>query len=109
MWPGNIRELENTIERACIIGNPPFIQLNDLRLPVDSENLPETEEIQNCAEELSLMKDRSLKNALSEFKRQYVERILRETNWNQTAAAKILDIQRTYVSKLISELNIRRT
>ena len=55
------------------------------------------------------MKDRSLKNALSEFKKQYVERILRETNWNQTAAAKILDIQRTYVSKLISELNIRRT
>lgn len=109
MWPGNIRELENTIERACIIGNPPFIQLNDLRLPVDSENLSETAEIQNCAEELSLMKDRSLKNALSEFKKQYVERILMETNWNQTAAAKILDIQRTYVSKLISELNIRRT
>ena len=109
MWPGNIRELENTIERACIIGNPPFIQLNDLRLPVDSENLQENTEIKNCAEELSLMKDRSLKNALSEFKKQYVERILRKTNWNQTAAAKILDIQRTYVSKLISELNIRRT
>ena len=76
---------------------------------MDSENLQENTEIKNCAEELSLMKDRSLKNALSEFKKQYVERILRETNWNQTAAAKILDIQRTYVSKLISELNIRRT
>ncbi|MGN0728596.1 sigma-54-dependent Fis family transcriptional regulator [Treponema sp.] len=107
MWPGNIRELENTIERACIIGNPPFIQLNDLRLPVEVETSV-SPEIHNCAQELSLGRDRSLKNALSEFKKQYVEAILRETNWNQTAAAKILGIQRTYVSKLISELNIHR-
>lgn len=37
-WPGNIRELENTIERACIIGEPPLIQVSDLRLPIQEKN-----------------------------------------------------------------------
>jgi len=109
-WPGNIRELENTIERACILGHGPFIQVNDLRLPVSVEEsvTVQSDEVQNLAIELSNSDDRTLKTAINKFKKEYVTKILQQTNWNQTAAAKILDVQRTYVSKLLNELDIRR-
>ncbi len=108
MWPGNVRELENTIERACIIGRPPLIHVNDLKLPIESESLKKSAEAKNIAEDVLMNSDRTLKTALNEFKREYLTIILNETNWNQTAAAKILDIQRTYVSRLINELGIKR-
>ena len=52
--------------------------------------------------------DRSLKSAIDSFKRDYVTKILQENSWNQTKAARILGIQRTYVIKLMNELNIRK-
>lgn len=107
-WPGNIRELENTVERACIFGTPPFIKVDDLRLslldtPVELKHTKDTQ----VAAEPAMAEDRTLKTALNNFKRDYLTKILNETGWNQTAAARILDIQRTYVSRLMNELGIR--
>ena len=48
--------------------------------------------------------DRSLKNALFQFKKMYVEQVLQECNWNQTKAGKVLGIQRTYVSRLMNDV-----
>lgn len=101
-WPGNIRELENTIERACVLGKVPLIQASDLRLNVKSK-IDEMSEV----EEAVVSEDRTLKTALLKFKRAYVLKILEETSWNQTEAGKILGIQRTYVSRLLNELDIR--
>ena len=106
-WPGNVRELENTIERACILGQNQEIQVGDLRLPLTAEK-SEAVDIVNTIEEIARRDDRSLKTAMTAFKRQYVRHILEEANWNQTEAAKILDVQRTYVSRLIMELQIRK-
>ncbi len=99
-WPGNVRELENTIERACVLGSPPYIQFADLRLHVKPLNY-ETE-VETLSEE-----DKTLKAAVNRFKKAYVTKVLEETSWNQTEAGKILGIQRTYVSRLMNELNIR--
>ena len=108
MWPGNVRELENAVQRACILGTPPVIHLNDLRLPNDVSEEQRIGEIKNCAEDCALASDRRLRRALNDFKREYLIRILQQTNWNQTKAARILKVQRTYVSKLITDLRIRR-
>ncbi|MBQ0040051.1 MAG: sigma-54-dependent Fis family transcriptional regulator [Treponema sp.] len=108
MWPGNIRELQNTIERACIFGKPPFIQVSDLRLPTENPQEEKTAGINSTVVETSASTDRTLKTALNQFKKEYLTQILNETGWNQTAAAKILDIQRTYVSKLMTELGIKK-
>ncbi len=94
-WPGNVRELENTIERSCVLGTPPIIQESDLHL-----NVGKRVEYDH--------RETSLKLAINSFKKSYVTHILTMCNWNQTEAAKLLDVQRTYVSKLISELDIRK-
>ncbi len=104
-WPGNVRELENTIERACVLGNPPYIQFSDLRLHVKPLNYEKGADAMSS--EIMSDEDKSLKSAVNRFKKAYVTKVLEETSWNQTEAGKILGIQRTYVSRLMNELNIR--
>jgi Nif-specific regulatory protein len=94
-WPGNIRELENCIQRACVIGKHNLIREEDLF-------------IKNAAGLVSGQEDRSrnLKTAINVFKGRFIRKVLEENNWNQTETAKVLDIQRTYLSRLIKELDI---
>lgn len=104
-WPGNVREFENTIERACVLGKPPIICASDLRLYMLEKK---EEEIEIDTFDLdSDNTDKTLKTAINRFKKAYVTKILEETSWNQTEAGKILGIQRTYVSRLLNELGIR--
>ena len=92
-WPGNVRELENCIERACVISKDRWIKAEDLLL-------------RNMQHNSAMSEQRNLKNALTVFKKHYIKKVLEENNWNQTEAAKALDIQRTYLSRLLKELDI---
>ena len=96
-WPGNIAELKNAVERAFIVGEPPYIKTSDMALGSEG-GLPSVE----------TGDDKTLKTAVNAFKKAYVTKILEENNWNQTKAAKVLGIQRTYVIRLIDELQIRK-
>jgi Nif-specific regulatory protein len=93
-WPGNVRELENCIERACVIGKNKLIQREDLLLKTGID----------IAE--SAQGDRNLKNAINVFKANFIRKVLDENEWNQTETSKALDIQRTYLSRLLKELDI---
>ncbi len=98
-WPGNIAELKNAVERAFITGEPPYIKTSDMALGVAGGAVEAAAGDEN---------DKSLKTAVNAFKKAYVTKILEENNWNQTKAAKVLGIQRTYVIRLIDELHIRK-
>jgi len=91
-WPGNIRELQNCVERACVVGKNKWIGSSDLFLKTKETEKRETE--------------RGLKTAVNAFKAGFIRQVLEEHNWNQTDAARALAIQRTYLSRLIKELNI---
>ena len=98
-WPGNVAELRNAVERAFITGEPPYIKTSDLALGAAGGTVEAAAGDEN---------DKSLKTAVNAFKKAYVTRVLEENNWNQTKAAKVLGIQRTYVIRLIDELHIRK-
>jgi len=93
-WPGNVRELENCVERACVVAGSGWIERQDLLLATGTER-PDNG-------------DRRLKTALNVFKADFIRKVLDENGWNQTETAKALDIQRTYLSRLIKELGITK-
>lgn len=94
-WPGNVRELENAVERAVVVCQGDLIRPSELVLR-RSENAD--------AEEYH---GKTLKDSVNLFKRHLIESTLAQNGWNQTATAKVLGIQRTYLSRLMKELSIR--
>ncbi|GAB1454968.1 MAG: sigma 54-interacting transcriptional regulator [Spirochaetia bacterium] len=93
-WPGNVRELENAVERAVVIAKEKVIAARDLLIG-DAATTGRDE-----------YRGKSLKDALTIFKKHFIASGLDEHQWNQTETAKVLDIQRTYLSRLIKELGI---
>ena len=83
-WPGNIRELENIIERAVVLSEED--QIGPELLPPALTDKPEPD----CAEE----KDRiySLKVARKGLEKKMIVRALKETQGNRTRASKLLEI-----------------
>ena len=92
-WKGNIRELKNTVEYGCLNRCPPL---------VTAEYLFPRSTVAVSAGDVG-----GLKSATDAFKRTYIRTVLETTGGNQTAAASILKIQRTYLSRLMKELNIK--
>jgi len=104
-WAGNVAELKNAVERGIICASGSLIQSKDMALQLGND----TGFAQDVVlEYIDTDEDKSLKNALDSFKKAYLIKILEENNWNQTKTAKVLGIQRTYVIRLINELQIRK-
>lgn len=93
-WPGNIRELQNVLERAVVLA-PSDTITPDLLPPQLS---------QKTKEEIS--PGIPLEEALKKFKREFISQTLSLTKNNQSQTAKFLKIQRTYLNRLIKELGI---
>lgn len=112
-WPGNVSELRTVIERAVILEEEEVLSSKNLFVSgsAKAENSfagNSLEESVNTVVSAEEKEDLSLKTGLNSFKRKYIKMILEQNDWNQTKASKVLDIQRTYLTRLIGELDIRR-
>jgi len=87
-WPGNIRELENAIERAMVVAQEPEIGEEDfaLRLPV-AEHSPRT---------------------LEEIERAHILAVLDDCKGNQTLASEVLDIDRVTLHNKLKKYGWKR-
>jgi transcriptional regulator with PAS, ATPase and Fis domain len=100
-WPGNIRELENLIERLVVLGrDADSISYEDLPLEIllDSNLTPETPPLGD-----------GLLEARGNFEKQYILRALKKADWNQSEAARILRIHRNTLIQKMKSLEIRET
>jgi two-component system nitrogen regulation response regulator NtrX len=104
-WPGNVRELRNLAERLSVFATD----------PLTVEQLPSAIVSPGARAESGLVHVNAIGAVmpLREFKTQcekeYIEAVLRRTNWNVTKAAELLDLQRTYLHEKIAALGIRRS
>jgi Nif-specific regulatory protein len=85
-WQGNVRELQNVIERAVILAKGQLITRQDLGF----EKIRDTESI-----------------SLKEIKKEAIIEALNVSNWNITKAAKYLDVTRRTIYKYIKTYNIQ--
>ncbi len=95
-WPGNIRELENVIERAIILADGPVIE-------VDSEMLP------GLTEPVTGPASPTTGASLEEVERQHIAAVLKQTNWvieGSNGAAKILDLHPSTLRYRMKKLGV---
>jgi DNA-binding NtrC family response regulator len=94
-WPGNARELANVIERAIVLGRGPQITLQDLS-PVIASKAPD-----------ALVDDLPYREALDVYRQQIIARALSRTQGNRAAAAKLLNIERRHLLRLMKCFGIQ--
>ncbi len=95
-WPGNVRQLENTIERAAVLAEPGVTVLDvaDLPLPLAaSDGGSDDKPVLDWARALGLPEDDlSLKHAQARLEALLIRRALRQTRGNRSAAARLLEL-----------------
>lgn len=88
-FPGNVRELENMIERAVVIGNGKEIRAKDL--PLDENSEEKTVE------------------SLNDIEKNHIRNILEKYNWNISRAAKALRVDRATLYNKIKKYNLKQS
>ncbi len=92
-WPGNIRELENAMEHAIVLGLTDEILPEELPEPLLEEQLSETAALYH--------------NTLNQTKKQLVITAMDNAKGNHIEAARLLGIHPKYLHRLIKNLNLK--
>jgi Nif-specific regulatory protein len=98
LWPGNIRELKNVIERAVVLCRGHEIDQDDLLL-TKLATAGDTAEAANISEEF-------LPASLTDIERRYILATLTHTGWNKSRAAAILGIERSTLDRKIRRYSL---
>ena len=94
-WPGNVRELEHVIERAVILSEGSQLVPGDLPAEFHVE-APESE----------VSDTTSLEDFTNQARRRYIAKVLRDCGGVKVEAARILQINRSYLFQLIKQLGL---
>ncbi|MBA3014759.1 MAG: sigma-54-dependent Fis family transcriptional regulator [Desulfobulbaceae bacterium] len=106
-WDGNVRELENTIERATVLCQGPVIEPEDVQ-PLSGVVSSSEENYVNLNLDL-IPDDAKLTDVLNEIEGKMLNRALEETNFVQTQAAKKLGITKSLLQYKMKKFQIKRS
>jgi DNA-binding NtrC family response regulator len=104
LWPGNIRELRNVIERACIVSENRILSERDFQAALAPQRAALEHLVAPAlvAAAPELLDDPHLSNA----QREHIERVLLQAHGNKAAAAKLLGISRRSLYRWIDRLHL---
>ena len=101
-WPGNIRELENTIERAVALSNQAMLTPEDLPVEVRDRSTPGA----HSDRPSDAWKGFDDLPTLEEVKKRYILHVLDSTQGNISRAAEILDIDRRSLYRMLERYQV---
>jgi len=115
-WPGNIRELQNVIERAAVLSAGPLLSVEIGALPGAAARISATPAWSPDAAMIDVAKpvaagSHTPGNALEDVEREHIIAVLRQVNWRiegAGGAAKILDLQPSTLRSRMQKLGIAR-
>lgn len=103
-WPGNIRELENTLERLLILSSSEILNAEDL--PSEIHQFEDRELLQQAVQQEGGLKEK-VKTVTRKVEKKAIEEALVMTGNNVTRAAQLLDVSRKGLQLKMKELGIR--
>jgi DNA-binding NtrC family response regulator len=104
-WPGNIRELENVIERACVTSHDNGIQLDNLPPELVTPALPRLPfriDLERPLPEI-------LREAVASIEQRYIQKALKKARGNVGRCAKICGLSRRSITAKIAEYKFDKT
>ncbi|TWU26642.1 Transcriptional regulatory protein ZraR [Novipirellula galeiformis] len=111
-WPGNVRQLENIVERAVLLGRGSLLTVDDLPPEVTGRTgdvafaSPATSPTSRINHVIGQLDGKTLREALEAPEREIILQSLRSHRWNRAATADALDINRTTLYKKMKRLGL---
>jgi len=121
LWPGNVRELKNLMERLVILSSPtesgPYISVDEVVKNIGADLIAKESDqglssagvpqvVKDLKENTRTQVGRNLREARSDFERDFILETLRSAEWNVSKAAQILGIERSHLHKKIKSYGI---
>ncbi len=106
-WPGNVRQLDATIERAVIACDGDVIEPRHLPRSITHATMPSDVPVPRTNRELLALKKRIKEQAVADLEREFVLDALQRNGWNVTRAAAEVGIQRPNFQMLMRRHGIK--
>ncbi len=105
-WPGNVRQLENTVQRAVILATDGVIRRAHL-VSLDEMSPELALDVPRTGEELKQIKKLAREKSVENIEKLFVLEALKRNDWNATRSAEETGMQRANFQALMKKYNIR--